>query len=94
MRNRYIKAIAPGTSNINQSDGTLLQAVSIPSGDTVNTNIADSVISNSDNSYSVNVKATDPLSLPDEDYDIYVNGVLDQSVSLPALGNNTINITV
>ncbi len=46
---------------IEQSDGTLI--FSAPSGSTYQ--VADSIVSNSDNTYVENVKATDSLDLPD-----------------------------
>jgi hypothetical protein len=53
-----------GTSNIYQSDGTtLIESVSIPSGDTVNTNIADSVITVNTDPYT-DLPATDSLDIP------------------------------
>lgn len=45
---------------------------------------------NSDSSYSQT--GASPLLLPNEVYNIYVNGVLNQSFSKPALKNETINI--
>jgi len=36
--------------------------------------------------------SSDTVEIPDTDYDVYVNGVLDQSFSLPTLKNETINI--
>jgi len=54
--------------------------------------VADSVVSNSDDTYSVNVLAEQPLELPDTTYNVYVAGVLQASTSLPTLGNDNINI--
>jgi len=49
------------------------------------------LINNSDNSYNQTIN--NDFTLPDEVINIYVNGVLDSTVSVPTLGNNTINIT-
>lgn len=48
------------------------------------------VVQNSDGSYSVTT-STD-LTLPDTTYNVYVNGVFNQSVTLVTLGNDTLNI--
>jgi hypothetical protein len=64
--------VANSTVNVNKSDATLIQAVTVAAEATGNVNVADSVVSNSDSSYSENVKATEPLSIPD--VDIEVNG--------------------
>lgn len=54
-----------GTVNINKSDSSLIAAQTVASGGTENYNVADSNVSNSDDTYSVNVKATENLELPD-----------------------------
>ena len=54
---------------------------------------ADATIENSDATYTANVASGGNLVLPDETYEIYVNGVFDSSVTLPTLGTNTLNIT-
>ena len=54
-----------GTVNVNKSDATLISAETVVSGGTTNYNVGDSAVSNSDASYSVNVKATEGLSIPD-----------------------------
>lgn len=49
------------------------------------------IVTNSDNSY---IQSGDsPLELPDTTYNIYVNGELDQSFSVPTLKDETINIS-
>jgi hypothetical protein len=59
--------VAPnGTLNVNKSDGALISGQVVKSGETKGYNVADSVVSNSDASYTANVKATDPLTLPDQ----------------------------
>jgi len=59
-----------------------------------NYNVADSVVSNSDDSYLVSVMATDSLELPDTNYNIYLDGVLNQTFAIPTLKNETINISL
>lgn len=53
-----------------------------------------STVRNSDNSYSSPVICGGVLTLPNTTYDVYVNGVLNQSVTLVTLKNETLNITV
>ena len=55
--------------------------------------VDDSNVSNSDDSYSVDLPATDDLELPDVEYNIFVNGTLNQTITIPALKNETIIIT-
>lgn len=66
----------------------------IPVGDFIDPQepCPDSTVSNSDDSYLVVVGSGDDLELPDTQYNIYVNGNLDQSFSVPTLKNETINI--
>lgn len=54
-------------------------------------NISSLIVSNSDDSYLQTI--TDDLELPDTTYDIYVNGIFNQSVTLPTLKDETINIS-
>lgn len=54
---------------------------------------ADATIENSDASYTNTVASGGTLVLADTTYNVYVNGVLDQTVSVPTLKNETINIT-
>lgn len=55
--------------------------------------VPDSNVSNSDDSYSVDLPATENLELPDVEYQIFVNGTLNQTITIPALKDETINIT-
>lgn len=54
---------------------------------------ADATVENSDASYTNTVASGVTLVLPDTTYNIYVNGILDQSFSVPTLKDETINIT-
>ena len=53
----------------------------------------DVTVENSDTSYQVGVECGDTLVLPDDTYDIYVNGVLNQTVIQPSIKDTTLNIT-
>lgn len=52
-----------------------------------------STVRNSDNSYDVEVDAGDTLVLPDTTFNVYVNNVLENSVTFATLSNQIINIT-
>jgi PKD repeat protein len=81
--------IGDSTVNVNKSDGVLISARVVRAEETENYNVADSVIENSDSSYTANVKATDGLVLPDQQID--VNTVNEGSI--PSVGGIDINIT-
>jgi len=51
------------------------------------------VVENSDGSYSVSVPSGDTLILPDDTFNIYVNGVLDSTQIVPSLKDSTFNIS-
>ena len=51
------------TFNIQKSDGTLIESVTVPSGGTVNTPVADSPITVNGDAYT-DLKATDSLNIP------------------------------
>lgn len=53
---------------------------------------ASATVENSDATYSTTVDSGGSLVLPDTTYQIYVDGVLEDTVTLPSLSNNTINI--
>jgi hypothetical protein len=75
--------------NVNKSDGALISARTVAAEDTATYNVADSVIENSDSSYTANVKATEGLILPDQT--IEVNTVNEGSI--PSVGTIEIDIT-
>ena len=52
----------------------------------------DSTVKNSDGSYITTVASGSTLILPDDTYEIYVNGVLDQTFTNPSIKDTTINI--
>lgn len=51
------------------------------------------IVKNSDDSYHEEIDSGDELILPDDNYNIYVNGVLNQSFSAPSVKDLTINIS-
>jgi hypothetical protein len=51
------------------------------------------IVRNSDNSYSVNVNCGTTFTLPDDTYNIFVNGVLNNNFTYPSIKDLTINIT-
>lgn len=54
---------------------------------------ADATVQNSDLSYTASVSSGGTLILADTTYNIYVNNVLDQTVTVPTLKDETINIS-
>jgi hypothetical protein len=58
-------AIDDSTVNVKKSNGNLISAVAVKAEATEDYTVADSNVSNSDDSYNVNVKATESLSLSD-----------------------------
>jgi hypothetical protein len=62
-------------------------------GNTVTIEAPDATVTNSNASYTDSVVSGGTLVLPDTTFDIYVNGVFNQSVTLPTLDNaNVLNI--
>lgn len=59
---------------------------------TVVTGLPDATVENSDASYADTVESGGTLVLPDTTYNVYVNGVFNQSVNLITLKNETLNI--
>ena len=58
--------------------------------DTVN--CEDATVKNSDESYVQTVASGDTLILPDTTYNVYVDGILQNSIEVPTLKDETINI--
>jgi len=81
------------TDIIKNSAGTTLYTNVIPSGDTNNQTILDSTVENSDSSFTDTVLAEGTIVLSDTTYEVYVDGNLESSTTLPSLVNQTINIT-
>lgn len=81
-----------GTVTIINENSDVLHIVTVASGGTASQEIADSNVANSDFSYSASVFAEGNLTLPDETYNVYVDGVLESSTTSPTLKNETINI--
>jgi hypothetical protein len=82
-----------GVVNVNKSDGVLISSEVVKSNDTKGFNVADSLIENSDGSYTVNLKATEGLILPDVDIEILdqSNNVLDTD-TIPSVKNHIIDV--
>jgi hypothetical protein len=81
--------VGNSTVNVRKSDGALISARTVAAEDTENYNVTDSVIENSDASYTANVKATEGLILPD--INIEVNTVVEGTI--PAIKDVKILIT-
>jgi len=81
-----------GTVIIEDENNTVLHTVPVASGGSVTQEIVDSNVANSDFSYGASIFAEGTLVLPDETYNIYVDGVLESSTTSPVLKNETINI--
>ncbi len=62
-------------------------------GTPINVSCADAVVKNSDLTYIQNIISGGVLTLPDTTLNIYVNEVLNESVTFATLSNQTINIT-
>lgn len=55
---------------------------------------ADATVRNSDFTYKTTVASGGTLELPDTTYNIYLDGVLNQTFAIPTLKNETINISL
>lgn len=73
-------------------NGNLLATV--PSGGTYTDSTlgADATVRNSNSTYSTTVASGGTLVLADSVYNIYINSVLDQTLTIPSMVNSTINI--
>jgi hypothetical protein len=78
--------LTDGTNPVTPDDVTVV-------GNTVTIEAPDATVENSNATYTDTVPSGGTLVLPDTDYDIYVNGLFNTTVSLPTLDTNTINIT-
>jgi hypothetical protein len=81
--------ISDATLVIEKSDFTTIATINIAAEDLDYYQVPDSIIENSDASYTANVKATDPLTLPDQT--IKVNTVTEGAIS--SVGDIDFNIT-
>jgi hypothetical protein len=78
---------------VENESGTPIGAFDGDTGVWVVPNCQDATVENSNATYTDTVPSGGTLVLPDTDYDIYVNGLFNTTVSLPTLDTNTINIT-
>ena len=89
---------ADATLNINKVGGGLISSEVIPSGSTESYTVADStaVVKNSAGTTlatdTIHATESKDITLSDTYYNIYVNGILDQSFYIPTLESETINI--
>lgn len=82
------------TNSVNIYDSVTLELIAtVPCGSDyyVDAEGGPSIVTNSDDSYTQ--EGPSPLELPDTTYNIYVNGVLDQSFAVPTLKDEVINIS-
>ena len=77
---------------VTNSTPALIGTLAIDLANAKGITIADSTTENSDQSYQIGVPAEGTLVLPDDDFDVYLDGALQSSVSDPAITNTTINI--
>ena len=90
-----------GIARVLDSDGTVIATFNVPSGGTASDTIDDTqVFVNNSLGNSVafgDFKAgasTVDLLVPDETYDIYLDGVYKSTVTIPTLSNDTLTITL
>ena len=76
------------TGTATNSAGTATDTITI----TVSNGCADATVENSTQSYTQTVASGGTLVLPDSDFEVFVDGVLQGSSTAPTLENNTINI--
>ena len=89
---------ADASYTVQYVNGTLIENGTIPSGgaETIlvpNPSVcADATVRNTDSTYLETVASGGLLILPNTAYNVYVNGVLNQSFNVPSISNQTINI--
>lgn len=88
-----LTAIHCGNVRIVDENGNLITTVECGGTYVDAISCEDVTVHNSDNTYTVTVAAGSDLSLSDIDFNIYVNGVLNQTFSTPSMVDNTINIS-
>lgn len=88
--------LAPdGIVNVRDSANNLLFTLPIPSGVEYDPQVSDSIVSNSDDSYTVNVLSQQNLELPDTTINVTVNGIPQTPETFPTLTpNQIVNINV
>jgi len=78
--------------NFQYEDKSPIGTVNYLSGSNQNLLLPDNTVENSDQSYQDSAPYGSKIILPDTTYDVYVNGVFNQSVNLVTLKNETLNI--
>jgi hypothetical protein len=76
------------TGSATNDNGTATDSITI----TVGNGCDDATVENSTQSYQQTVASGDTLVLPDTDIEVYVDGILQATSTVPTLENNTINI--
>jgi len=85
--------IGDSTAVLKTTGGATISTTTIKAEESEDITAPDATVENSNASYTDSVASGGTLVLPDTTFEIYVNGVLDQSVTLPSITNQIINIT-
>jgi len=86
------QAIADSTATLKDTADNVLSTTSILAEGSADIVAPDATVENSNATYTASVVSGGTLVLPDTTYDVYVNGVFNQSVNLVTLKNETLNI--
>jgi hypothetical protein len=89
VENKIVDAISR-FGFVNASGEVNLSEIPLPNF--INNPCEDATVTNSDESYVQTVASGDTLILPDTTYNVFVNGVLQNSIEVPTLKDETINI--
>ena len=82
----------PASYTIENTNDEILAFGDINSGASQVIVVGDSIVTNTDSTYTESIPAENTLTLPDTNIDIYINSVYQQTISVVTLGNNTITI--
>lgn len=81
-----------GVVKIYDTSGTLIDTIDCGGTYTIS-GTGDAIVQNTDNSFSHTIACGTTYSLEDTTYEVYVNGLLNQTLTTPSMINYTINIT-
>jgi hypothetical protein len=84
--------ITDSTATLKDTADNVLSTTSILAEGSADIVAPDGTVENSNATYTDTVVSGGTLVLPDTTYDVYVNGVFNQSVNLITLKNETLNI--
>jgi hypothetical protein len=87
-----VQPIADSTAVLKDTGGTVISTTSILAEGSEDITAPDATVENSDASYTLSIASGGSEVLPDTQYDVYINGVFNQSVNLVTLKNETLNI--